>query len=87
MLISSVSGATYGTGITAIKLTALGRPQLLVSMWMLHKENDVSFPHAATVRLELNENRKLYFLQLIIMLSAASLYDNIPVVMLSINCK
>lgn len=28
-------GATYGTGITAIKLTALGRPQLLVNKMIL----------------------------------------------------
>jgi proline dehydrogenase len=30
---SRFSGATFGTGITAIKLTALGRPQLLVSQF------------------------------------------------------
>ncbi|KAL5275540.1 PRODH family protein [Megaselia abdita] len=30
--LEAVSGATFGTGITAIKLTALGRPQLLLQM-------------------------------------------------------
>ncbi|CAG2066224.1 unnamed protein product, partial [Timema podura] len=30
--LEKVSGATYGTGICAIKMTALGRPQLLVSI-------------------------------------------------------
>lgn len=28
------TGATFGTGITAIKLTALGRPKLLVSTFL-----------------------------------------------------
>jgi len=27
----NIAGATFGTGICAVKLTALGRPQLLVS--------------------------------------------------------
>ncbi|KRG06890.1 uncharacterized protein Dmoj_GI21543, isoform C [Drosophila mojavensis] len=30
--LEAVSGATFGTGITAIKLTALGRPQLLLQL-------------------------------------------------------
>lgn len=32
IFIFTLTGATFGTGITAIKLTALGRPQLLVSI-------------------------------------------------------
>lgn len=31
-IFSLLPDSTYGTGITAIKLTALGRPQLLVSI-------------------------------------------------------
>lgn len=31
--LEAVANSTFGTGITAIKLTALGRPQLLVSRY------------------------------------------------------
>lgn len=33
--LEAVANSTFGTGITAIKLTALGRPQLLVSLLKL----------------------------------------------------
>lgn len=36
--LEAVANSTFGTGITAIKLTALGRPQLLVSCWYLDFE-------------------------------------------------
>lgn len=37
--LEAVANSTFGTGITAIKLTALGRPQLLVSFIMFFWTN------------------------------------------------
>ena len=41
--LEAVANSTFGTGITAIKLTALGRPQLLVSSEIIFEEFFLNF--------------------------------------------
>lgn len=57
-----LSGATYGTGLAAVKLTALGRPQLLVITLVLRidKIKILNILFVVTIIRSYYENAAIY---------------------------